>query len=119
MKDKIRNKGFWVSLISAVLVFVQSLGLKIDVPAVNEIFGALLTVLVVLGIVSNPASGSGYFDGGAGQSDSDKDKADKEDCRTEGAGESEKAGALTAGGESGADAAENQEKPDGAVKGRL
>lgn len=64
MKDKLKNKGFWISLVSAVLVFVQSVGVKVDVPAVNEIVSALLTVLVVLGIISNPASGSGYIDSG-------------------------------------------------------
>lgn len=78
MKDKLKNKGFWISLVSAVLVFVQSVGVKVDVPAVNEIVSALLTVLVVLGIISNPASGSGYIDSGGqiaqgGQSESAPD----------------------------------------------
>ena len=62
MKEKLRNKGFWISLVSAALVFLQAVGIKVDVPAVNEIVSALLTVLVVLGIVSNPSSGSGYAD---------------------------------------------------------
>ena len=63
MKEKLRNKGFWISLVSAALDFLQAVGIKVDVPAVNEIVSALLTVLVVLGIVSNPSSGSGYADG--------------------------------------------------------
>ena len=63
MKEKLKNKGFWVSLISAIIVFVQAIGIKIDVPAVNEVVSAVLTLLVVLGIVSNPSSGSGYADG--------------------------------------------------------
>lgn len=67
MKEKLRNKGFWVSLVSAALVFLQAVGIKVDVPAVNEIVSALLTVLVVLGIVSNPSSGSGYADSGSGK----------------------------------------------------
>lgn len=71
MKEKLRNKGFWISLVSAVIVFVQSIGIKVDVPAVNEIISALLTVLVVLGIISNPSSGSGYADSGASPAEGD------------------------------------------------
>lgn len=82
MKEKLRNKGFWVSLVSAALVFLQAVGIKVDVPAVNEIVSALLTVLVVLGIVSNPSSGSGYADSGSGKTTdenptSEEGKSDK------------------------------------------
>ena len=75
MKEKLHSKGFWVSLMSALLVFVQAIGIKIDVPAVNEVASAVLTLLVVLGIVSHPASGGDYADGGGKDKKSDgKDK---------------------------------------------
>lgn len=67
LKDKIKNKGFWVSLISAVLMILQAAGLKIDAPYVNEVAASVLGLLVILGIISDPSSGSGYFDGGEDQ----------------------------------------------------
>lgn len=63
LKEKLKNKGFWVSLVSAVVMILQAFGLKIDAPAVNEILTAVVGLLVILGIVSDPSSGSGYLDG--------------------------------------------------------
>lgn len=62
MKDKFRNYGLWISLISAVLMILQSMGLKFDAPYVNEIITSILGVLVALGIISNPSDGNGYSD---------------------------------------------------------
>lgn len=62
MKEKFKNYGLWVSLISAVLMILQAIGLKIDLPYVNEIITSILGVLVTLGIISNPSDGAGYFD---------------------------------------------------------
>ena len=62
MKSKIRNNGLWISIISAVLMLLQAMGLKFDVPYVNEIITSVLGVLVTLGIISNPSDGSGYSD---------------------------------------------------------
>lgn len=62
MKSKFRNYGLWISIISAVLMLLQAMGLKFDVPYVNEIITSVLGVLVTLGIISNPSDGSGYSD---------------------------------------------------------
>lgn len=62
MKEKFRNYGLWISIISAVLMILQAMGLKFDVPYVNEIITSVLGVLVTLGIISNPSSGSGFSD---------------------------------------------------------
>ncbi|MEG1509525.1 MAG: phage holin [Clostridia bacterium] len=62
MKEKFKNYGFWISLISAIVLFVQVLGFKVDVPYVNEVASTFLEILIILGIVSNPNSGNGYFD---------------------------------------------------------
>lgn len=62
LKEKMKNKGFWVSLASAVIVVLQACGLKLDLPYVNEIITGVLGVLVVLGIVSDADSGRGYKD---------------------------------------------------------
>ena len=62
MKGKFRNYGLWISIISAVLMLLQAMGLKFDLPYVNEIITSILGVLVTLGIISNPSDGNGYND---------------------------------------------------------
>lgn len=51
MKDKLRSYEFWVSLISAVLVVLQTMSLKVDIPHVTEITTAFLGALSVAGIL--------------------------------------------------------------------
>ena len=65
MKEKFRNYGLWISLISAVLMILQSMGLKFDLPYINEVITSILGVLVALGIISNPSDGTGYSDKGS------------------------------------------------------
>ena len=62
MKGKFRNYGLWISIISAVLMLLQAMGLKFDLPYVNEIITSILGVLVTLGIISDPSDGNGYSD---------------------------------------------------------
>ncbi|MNK90325.1 Bacteriophage holin [compost metagenome] len=66
---KWKNYGLWVSLVSAMLLAVQAFGnifgYQIAPEKSSEIMtavNALLGVLVVLGIVSNPEAGKGYTD---------------------------------------------------------
>lgn len=59
MKDKLLSKSFWLGIIGAALVFMQALGIKVDAPAVNEIASAVLTLLVVFGIISGGKSSGG------------------------------------------------------------
>lgn len=75
LKEKLKNKGFWVSLISAIVMILQAFGLKIDAPFANEITASILGALVILGIISDPSSGSGYLD----SSTTDDEPDDKED----------------------------------------
>lgn len=67
--QKWRNYGLWVSLVSAILLAVQAFGnifgYQIAPEKYDEIMtavNALLGVLVVLGIVSNPEAGKGFTD---------------------------------------------------------
>ncbi|MDE6967076.1 MAG: phage holin family protein [Clostridia bacterium] len=62
MKGKFRNYGLWISMISAILMILQAMGLKFDLPYVNEIITSILGVLVAMGIISNPSDGNGYTD---------------------------------------------------------
>ena len=62
LKSKLGNYGFWMSLTGAIVVFLQSMGVKIDNEIASEVVGAFCSILVVLGIVSNPSVGRGYID---------------------------------------------------------
>lgn len=61
LKAKFHNYGFWVSLVGAIIMFLQSIGINIA-GDVNEIVSGICSILVVLGIASNPNSGKGYID---------------------------------------------------------
>ncbi|WP_438491001.1 phage holin [Paenibacillus sp. IHBB 3054] len=69
MKSKWRNYGLWVSLTAAVLLGVQTVGAIFGFQLAPEKYdeataavNAILGILVVLGIVSNPKEGTGYVD---------------------------------------------------------
>lgn len=63
-KVRIKNKAFWLALIPAVLLLIQTIcelfGVQIDIAGVSErliaIVNALFTVLVILGIVTDPTT---------------------------------------------------------------
>lgn len=63
-KVRIKNKTFWLALIPAVLLLIQTIcelfGVQIDITGVSErliaIVNALFTVLVILGIVTDPTT---------------------------------------------------------------
>lgn len=66
---KWKNYGMWVSLTAAVLLAVQAVGGIFGFTVTPEQYdgivaavNAVLGVLVVLGIVSNPEDGRGYTD---------------------------------------------------------
>ncbi|WP_054955059.1 phage holin [Paenibacillus dakarensis] len=68
-ESKWKNYGMWVSLTAAVLLAVQAVGgifgFTITPEQYDGVVGAVnavLGVLVVLGIVSNPQAGKGYTD---------------------------------------------------------
>ena len=53
-KNRLTNYNFWVSMISAVLLIFQAFNLKFDIVYINEIATAVLGLLVVIGIISDP-----------------------------------------------------------------
>jgi phi LC3 family holin len=64
---RVHNYGFWVSLISAVLLVAQlvaqPLGWKIDNEYIMALVNGVLGVGVVLGVISNPTTeNKGYKD---------------------------------------------------------
>lgn len=66
MKDRLVNKlksyGFWMSLASAVFVFLNTLGMKVDIPYLTQITTAFLGILAVAGIITK-SGGSGGASG--------------------------------------------------------
>ncbi|MDE6473548.1 MAG: hypothetical protein K2L70_00405 [Clostridia bacterium] len=55
MKEKLKSYEFWVSVVSAVMVVLQSISLKFDLPYIQEVVMGFLGVLAVAGIVKKKA----------------------------------------------------------------
>ena len=75
MKEKLKSYEFWVSIVSAVMVVLQSLSLKFQLPYIQEVVMGFLGILAVAGIVkkSDPPNGE---DSGATEKDAqDEDKS--------------------------------------------
>jgi phi LC3 family holin len=53
-KNRLTNYNFWISIFSAVLLILQAFKIEFDIAYVNEIFTAVLGLLVVIGIISDP-----------------------------------------------------------------
>ena len=51
MKEKLKSYDFWVSVLSAVMVVLQSLSIKFNWPYVQETVMGFLGILAVAGIV--------------------------------------------------------------------
>ena len=60
IKARLRNKYFWVSMLSLVVLLLDQLGIKLPVD-INEIGGTILSMAVLLGIVVDNGS-EGFSD---------------------------------------------------------
>lgn len=62
LKDKIKSYSFWVSLASAVVLILKVLGARfgftVDEGMLSDLFTAMCSVLVLLGIIVVPANGN-------------------------------------------------------------
>ena len=61
IKARLKNKYFWVSLISLVVMLLEQLGIKLPFN-LNSISGTMLSIAVLLGIVVDNGS-EGFSDG--------------------------------------------------------
>ena len=52
LKIKMKNKYFWVSLISLCILLLHQLGIDIDLD-IDGISGTILSILVLLGIIND------------------------------------------------------------------
>ncbi len=57
-KNRLTNYNFWVSIVSAVLLILQSFDVQFDISNFNEITTAVLGLLVVIGIINDPTKSS-------------------------------------------------------------
>lgn len=53
LKEKMKHKSFWLTLVGAVIMFLQLLGVKVDAPYINEIINAFCAIAIILGIMSD------------------------------------------------------------------
>lgn len=53
-KNRLTNYNFWISIVSAVLLIFQAFKFEFDIAYINEIATAVLGLLVVIGIISDP-----------------------------------------------------------------
>ena len=60
IKARLRNKYFWVSMLSLVVLLLDQLGIKLPVD-INEIGGTMLSMAVLLGIIVDNGS-EGFSD---------------------------------------------------------
>ena len=61
IKARLRNKYFWVSMLSLVVILLEQLGIKLPFD-LNAISGTILSMAVLLGIVVDNGS-EGFNDG--------------------------------------------------------
>ena len=60
IKARLRNKYFWVSMLSLIVLLLDQLGIKLPVD-INEIGGTILSIAVLLGIIVDNGS-EGFSD---------------------------------------------------------
>ena len=52
LKARFRNKAFWISFLSAIILLIQQLGFKHLLPDnISDIVNTVLTILTMLGIL--------------------------------------------------------------------
>ena len=60
IKARLRNKYFWVSMLSLVVLLLDQLGIKLPID-INEIGSTILSIAVLLGIIVDNGS-EGFSD---------------------------------------------------------
>lgn len=59
---RLRNKTFWLSLVSAILLLTQQLGLNVFPENMLEITNTILLIFTILGVIIDPTT-EGITDG--------------------------------------------------------
>ena len=62
MNLRYKNYGLWVSILALIPMILEGFGVDVLPTNYAEICSALLGVLVLAGILSNPSTGTGFKD---------------------------------------------------------
>ncbi|MFE7820609.1 phage holin [Priestia megaterium] len=62
LPNRFKNYALWVAMASLVLLVLQAFGLPIVEAEYNRVVSAVLSVLVLAGVINNPSQGSGFKD---------------------------------------------------------
>jgi uncharacterized membrane protein len=62
MNNRWRNYGLWTAIAALVLLVLQAFGIEIDAGQYDKIVTAVLGVLALAGVISNPTDGRGFTD---------------------------------------------------------
>lgn len=62
MKNKWKNYGLWLAIASLLGMILQDAGFHIAPEKFEKYVDAVLTILVLAGIISNPSIGKGFVD---------------------------------------------------------
>ena len=54
--NMIKTKRFWLAVGAVVVMVLQAFGVKVDAEYVNELISAVCGVLIMVGVLANPAS---------------------------------------------------------------
>ncbi|MGL4569797.1 MAG: holin [Clostridium sp.] len=60
-KSRLKNYGLWLSIAALIPMVLQGFGLKILPDNYQEIINAILSILVMAGILNNPTTEAKWF----------------------------------------------------------
>ncbi|KFL15723.1 holin [Anoxybacillus geothermalis] len=60
--ERFKNYGLWLGIGSFVVLALETFGVDIDLGKYEQLYHALLSILVMAGILNNPSLGRGYSD---------------------------------------------------------
>ena len=60
--ERFKNYALWAGIFAFVPILLEGFGIQVLPANYNEIWTALLGILVLAGIINNPTKGSGYKD---------------------------------------------------------
>ena len=56
LQARMKNKAFWVALVSALVLLTQQIGFEIFPPNIMDITNTILTICTILGIFVDPTT---------------------------------------------------------------
>ncbi|TRY43063.1 holin [Geobacillus sp. LEMMJ02] len=60
--ERFKNYGLWLAIGSFAVIALETFGVDIDLGKYEQLYHALLSILVMAGILNNPSLGRGYSD---------------------------------------------------------